>query len=218
MKNIQKKLKEMAYKYIKEKIIFCELVPGSVIQENEIANELSISRTPVREALLELEKEGYVNIVPRQATTVPKVSLKDINEIIQIRNIIEVQCLKLIETPLAEEIKEKLREFKTIFQNYININKENNYKEFLQNDLEFHVYLVSLLGNSQLTNFCRELLYKSLRFWYLMIVGVERRISESSTEHVKIIDFLLENNIDKAAKALEEHILVSKESMLIINE
>merc|ERR1711879_893209 len=97
-------LKDKAYEHIKSKIILCEMMPGSDISEEELANELGISRTPVREAIMMLENENLVHVFPRKGSFVSQITLKDIQEIFQIREVVETQVGKMVCKTISEEM------------------------------------------------------------------------------------------------------------------
>ncbi len=206
------------YNYIKDKIVFCDFMPGSVISEEDICKEFGVSRTPVREALMELEKEEYVNIMPRKSTKVSKISLKDINEIIQARLLIEIYILRSITEPLSEEFRNNLISMRNRFDDVSKMDGKNNLKLLLQMDFEFHSSLAALCTNNHLVRFLQELLKKSIRQWCLMFANTDRRMHESIGEHESIIDALLENDFEGAAKKLELHIKAFYDMIFIINE
>lgn len=216
--NKSKGLKMQIYNYIKDKIIFCDFMPGSVISEDDLCKEFGVSRTPVREALMELEKEEYVNIMPRKSTKVSKISLKDINEIIQARLLIEIYIIRSITEPLSDEFRKSLISIRNRFDDAYKTEEKNNVKLLLQMDYEFHSTLTALCPNTHLVRFLQELLKKSIRQWCLMFANTERRMHESISEHESIIDALLENDFEGAAKKLESHIKAFYDMIYIINE
>ena len=81
-------LKENAYKIIKNKILGLEIKPGSRIWEDRLANEISMSRTPVREAINELASEGYVNKIPRKGVFCLELTKDQIKEILDVREVL----------------------------------------------------------------------------------------------------------------------------------
>ena len=85
-------LKEQAYHHLKDQIMKCQMMPGSLLSEHDIAQEMGISRTPVREAILRLSEEGFITIYPRKGMIVSPVSFKDIQDVFQIRMMIEPQA------------------------------------------------------------------------------------------------------------------------------
>lgn len=200
-------LKTRIYNNLKEKIMFCELLPGSNLSESELCAEYSVSRTPVREALLELEKEGYVVIEPRKSTRVSKVSLHELKYLNEARILIEASVLRSLAMPLSNADGKMLEEFRERLKRLDPSGEmQGKYKFFLQLDYEFHTMLTSLGGNPLLIRFAEEMLQRSARQWYLMYLTIERRLAVSNEEHIGILDRLLEGNPGAAADLLETHI------------
>ena len=94
MKTVGNK-KVMVYENLKRRIIDCELIPGMPINEADFASELGVSKTPVREALRQLERDGFVDNVPGRGSTISHITPMDIREILEIREIIETGAAKL---------------------------------------------------------------------------------------------------------------------------
>jgi DNA-binding GntR family transcriptional regulator len=198
--------KKKIYDDLKQKIIFSELLPGSVIMETELCEAYGVSRTPVREALLELEKEGFVDIEPRKSTRVSKISIQEMNDIIKTRLILEVQIVRSLTEPLNEESIKKFEDLKNRFDQVIHSDQRDALKVFLRLDFEFHHTLILLSNNELLQRIFNALLQKSVRQWYFMCIHVERRMADSIKEHEEIIDDLIRGNYEEAAVKLENHI------------
>lgn len=108
-----KSLKEKVYEILKEMIISGKLKYNERIEEDALATSLEVSRTPVREAINKLEQEGWINIIPRRGMFVSNVSLKEINDIFQVRLNLEPIILQMgfSNIPLSEcqRLKESLK-------------------------------------------------------------------------------------------------------------
>jgi len=164
-----------------------------------------VSRTPVREALLRLEEEGYINIEPRKSTRVSKISFQEMNEIIEIRLLIEPYIVRSMKEPLSDSYIEKFRDIKQR-SSMISLSDATSLKYFLKLDFEFHTTLISLSNSKLLNTFCKDILHRSIRQWYLMYTSLEQRLSTAKDEHQTIIDLLIEGDFARAAKELENHI------------
>jgi DNA-binding GntR family transcriptional regulator len=198
-------LKAKIYNDLKEKIIFSDILPGSTIVEADLCEQYKVSRTPVREALLELEKEGFVDIQPRKSTRVSRIAIKEINDIIKIRLIVEVQVVRMQAEPLSPEQIGRFQEVRSRFDHLVDTDA-SNLKEFLRLDYEFHRSLIELCDNELLLRIYLTLLQKSVRQWYFMCIHVEKRLADSIREHAEVIDNMLKGNFEAAALKLEEHI------------
>ncbi|MDU5184467.1 MAG: GntR family transcriptional regulator [Peptoniphilus harei] len=140
----KKSLSNMVYRDLKEKILKNKLLPGDKLIEMEIASKLDVSRTPVREALKKLEKDGLVTSFPRKSYIVSKISVKEAKNLYIVRKSLEPLCVELLaekgltdKTKYFEEVNEDLR-----------IAIENGEEELAQNlIIEWNMALVRSLNN-----------------------------------------------------------------------
>ena len=88
-------LKKYAYNEIKDKIVNCIYAPGSLLNEQILASELNISRTPIREALSHLQEEGLITIMPKKGILVSNITISDMSQIYQVRLEVEPFVVKL---------------------------------------------------------------------------------------------------------------------------
>lgn len=212
--NYDNKMK--ALNYIKEQIITCALAPGAVIQVDEIAEHLGISKTPVREALLELQHDNYVNVVPRKRTTVSKISLRDLKDVYDARTLVECHLLATLSPSELESNRDMLLMMQRDWERVDTGNQSHEgYVALLNSDLKFHQALISMHSNQHLVRFCQELIYKSQRFWYLALFN--NQIDVVRQEHLEILRSLIAGDTAAAASACQKHISVSK-AMSILSE
>ena len=208
--------KILALNYLKEQIITCEMAPGSIIRIDEVAEKLNISKTPVREALLELQYDGYVTIVPRKKTVVSRISLQDLKNIYDARSLIETHILRSFSREDIENNRETLQELRNHWMNLeISRQSKDSYAAFLREDLRFHQVIIQLSNNPHLIHFCQELIFKSQRFWYMALFNND--LENVKKEHTQIIDHLLKGQTEEAAASLQKHISVSK-ALSILSE
>ena len=208
--------KMLALSYIKDQIVTCEMQPGSLIQIDEIAEALNISKTPVREALLELQYENYVTIIQRKRTVVRKISLQELKDIYDARTLVEPYIIQELTPEAIEANRELLTSLNETWSKiHIHSQSREAYIDFLKSDLEFHQKIVQMNSNSCLTNFCSELIYKSQRFWYMALFNNELDVVQK--EHLKILDYLICGNMHAAAEYTKKHISISK-ALSILSE
>lgn len=189
--------KETAYHYIKEKIITCEYKPEEVLDLNAIKDHLNISRTPIRDAISALEQERLVTVLPRRGVLVTSITPKDIRDLYVIREQLE-PCIARLATSLADS--QKLMNFKELFQS-----QTWDMKDFNQSDLAFHSYLVDLVENPYISSVMNLALSHNMRF---VILGAKlpNRLEHSNSEHIRIIDAMLERNEEVAEQLMRQHI------------
>ncbi|WP_278638141.1 GntR family transcriptional regulator [Peptoniphilus harei] len=143
-KSNKKSLSNMVYRDLKDKILKNKLLPGDKLIEMEIASKLDVSRTPVREALKKLEKEGLVTSFPRKSYIVSKISVKEAKNLYIVRKSLEPLCVEL----LAEKgLTEKTEYFEKVNED-LRLAIENDEEELAQNlIIEWNMALVKSLNN-----------------------------------------------------------------------
>jgi len=205
-------LKEKAYNLIKNKIIKCELMPGTPLIESEIALELGMSRTPVREAILRLNHEKFVTIYPRKGIIVSPITLKDIHEVFQVREIIEPQVAKIACSHMSEEyllgLKKKFEKIPFSLEN-------SSAMEYFDLDIAFHKYIIESGNNQHLIKFANEIFdldYRIRVMSTLVIDDVEKR---SKPEHYAIIDALISKDLDKIDETIKIHLTNARKAAVM---
>jgi DNA-binding GntR family transcriptional regulator len=143
-------VKERTYRIIKEKILNLEIEPGSRIREDLLANELAISRTPVREAINQLAAEGFVEIIPRKGVFSIELKTDDIIELLLVREALEVLAVKECIDKIEQHQIEELNELIDSFENAVN---EKRYQDCNILDSEFHHMIAMITGNKKLIEF-----------------------------------------------------------------
>lgn len=200
--------KQRALDYLKTKIIACELQPGEAINADEVAAKLGISKTPVREALLELQYENYVQVIPRKSTIVSKISIKEIKQIYEARLILETAIYSHLTPADIDRYREDLLNLRRYWEKLsVSSDAKDSYVEALNEDLLFHKTLISICSNSHLVHFAQELLLKSQRFWHIGFYN--NRFAIVKDEHLHILEALLNNEVATAIKLIQKHITAS---------
>ncbi len=213
--HIRPNLSEAVYEVIKEWLVNETLETGAKIKEGEIAKQLGVSRTPVREAIHKLEREGLVEIIPRYGTFVASIFPKDIQEIYDIRGALETLALK---SGFLHINKKKLLEMKQLHERCEEPLKKGNLSPFLKMDAKFHDFIIKASGNRRLAQLMGNL-KTQIRVSKLESLSVPGRAEKSLEEHKNIISAMLEEDEKKAEKLLKEHTNKAKKNLLhLINE
>ena len=140
-------LSKKVYRVLKSKIIKGSFKPGDKLLESRIANQLGVSRTPVREALRQLAAAGFVKMNPNQAIIVNDISIKDLREVLQIRGVVEGLAARLA-IPLIT--KEKIKVLETCNENMKKLIGQNNVIAFGKESNKFHSVILEVYGNNRL--------------------------------------------------------------------
>jgi DNA-binding GntR family transcriptional regulator len=190
------------YDHVKRRIVANELPFGSKLTEDELAKELGISRTPIREALNRLAQEGIVTVSPGRGAFVATLSFDDMVQLLEIREALEGMAARLASNRITKETLEKLRQR---LETEARKQADNAYRGYLDADREFHESVVSACGNHHLLQ-----LMKSLRDRIQMIrsrsVLLPGRARKSFQEHAEIIDALSARAPDLAEDRIRTHI------------
>ncbi|WDP85799.1 MAG: GntR family transcriptional regulator [Desulfobacter sp.] len=203
-------IKDQVYTVLKENIINGTLKPGERILELQIAEELNVSRSPVRNAINTLLGKGLLKSIPNKSVCVRRFSNRDIIESYEFRVIVEKYAVDKIANLLDDSIIKKLNEFKAAFLEHSNINQ---LKEYLEVDVKFHEYLIATSGNKVI----KEALDKvSLMISPFRVIALSRpkRFYDSIDEHIQIIDGLINSDRAAAILACENHLTLAKEEIL----
>ncbi|MBR0598024.1 GntR family transcriptional regulator [Sinanaerobacter chloroacetimidivorans] len=207
-----------AYNLILKKLLSGELSTGQNVSEDAIANELGTSRTPVREAILWLQKEGYLEIYPRKGTFVSKFSLKEILDIYNLRLLLEPQVISSSFRNPTQAVNEKLTEYKNYNLQYIeDENIVSNGDAFFSQDLEFHLFLFDLINNAYIKRICRDALYKCIISKLVFLDQLNIKRSRIATQHVVFIDAALNGKTDEIFEIYKTHIISERDSIMHIN-
>ena len=202
-------LKIKAYNYIKNKIISGVYPPNRKVEESEISNELNFSRTPIREAINTLKDEGWITIIPRKGIFVSEISLKDINDIFQVRETIEPIILRLAFENLNTQ---ELDEFEKVFKKYEK-SKEINSVMLDEKDNDFHNFILNASRNKFLINMMSNVYEHNQRLRNISKQKMEKR-KEAIQEHLEIIRAIKDKDIEKALENLSFHIIESRNNFL----
>ena len=205
---VKSTFKEQAYEYLLNLIINNHLESSKVYSERYFAEIMGISRTPVREALLQLQREGYIIIQSNKGIKVREISQSEIAEIIQMRIAIEGFCAvyasEKVNTDKWQDLCSNLDHFLAIEEEMLG--KENIQEEFIKNDLSFHLAVIDFCGNSKMKEALVNLRNQINRIG-LQSLYKEERINQTHKEHLKIYEAIKSGNQRKAYLSIKEHLL-----------
>lgn len=200
-------LKLKAYNIIKKNIVECIYTPGSMINEEQLKEELQISRTPIRDALSRIEQEGLIQIKPKKGIFITPITIDEINKIFEVRLLIEPYAIRKYGQNLNNNT----------LLDYLNYYKGDKAKNITKDkvielDDSFHDLLMACIPNRYLTKFYEVIKSQNKRLRILSGSEYTNRIEKGQIEHVKIIEHLLKEDYQSAEIALIEHLQESKSS------
>lgn len=201
-------LKTKSYNVIKNKIITGEYQDNHIILEDSLQEELGISRTPIREALIKLQSENFVEIIPRRGVFVSQLTVKMTREIFEIRQLIEPQILRNSFSDINKDEIQKIRDDLTKDLSSFTDTEKKNY--LVKVDSNLHMMLLEQNGNTLLINTMQSILDHNQRLRFATFY-TENRDSDTLMEHLDIIDAILSDDVQAAHDALVYHIEKSGE-------
>ena len=196
-----------AYMGIRRMFFVNEITPGQKISYGDLARRLGMSTTPVIQALKRLEDQGLVRHEPNRGYYTENISLKEIKEIYDFRELIETS---LLPKTVSGMNKKNLKNLKKALDNHLDAVRDIYLKERLVRDMEFHLVLAGLSGCTIQINTLRslfDLLYLKYRGNVLFVTPMET----VDSEHIKLYNYIADSNLDGAARILKQHISNVKE-------
>lgn len=207
-------LKDWAYSSIKKAILNSELPEGQQLHIDRLAQEMKISRTPIREALIILEHEGLVSVSPRVGFFVKGISRHDIEELFELRALVEgyaaEKAAEHLEDADLEEIDQLNREGGKAVE-------QGELEKFLETEIELHSSIMTHAQNKHLLRMVRSLKDLTYRERRLSLESIEN-VRLSLAEHQRIIEALRKKNGKLAGMMMRKHLRNVKERLLALLE
>lgn len=195
-------LRDVVFNTLREAILKGDLKPGERLMELQLAAQLGVSRTPIREAIRMLEQEGLAVTVPRKGAEVAKMTLKGMEDVLEIREALDILACQLACERITEEQLTLLAEKKKAFEDSL---KSGNVKAIAETDVAFHDVIYDATNNPKLVNMLnnlREQIYR-YRVEYLKKAENYPKLIE---EHNEIFDSLEKHNQADATSSIREHV------------
>lgn len=202
---------EEAYRYLKTRIMSADLPPGASLNELEIAAALGTSRTPVREAIRKLEQEGLVMRYPNRGAIVTKLSMTDVLEIWQLREILEPAACRLAADRIDRDALARIE------RDLIDLKEQETgpeaYEAFLQADVSLHGLIVDATGNATLRQVLEML---NARIVQARVVTSPGRFRHAVAEHLAIIAALKARDAQEAIEAMRRHLESARQGLVLL--
>lgn len=206
------------YEILKEEIISGKRRPGDIFEEKAFAARLGVSRTPVREAVLQLAREGLLVVMPRRGTMVSNISMEDIRQLYEARLILEPQIVRLA----AKRVdKEELEKWSAFFKEQLQQLEDGGETAQFPGEQErpgcqdadaaYHLFLARSTGNRYLSRQMDELMTQTRRIRSLSNAQYRSRYQKSIEEHIHIAEAMQREDGEAAAAAVLTHLCNSQE-------
>lgn len=205
-------LREMVFEVLREAIMSGQLPPGERLMEVQLAEEMGVSRTPVREAIRRLELDGFVVMVPRKGAYVAGMSVKDVISVFEIRTSLE----RLAASLAAERMSEtELEDLERLLVELSETWEEGDVEHWAELDSRFHEQIYRATKNERLVQMMNNIFEQINRYRMICLAQIEVR-QNSLEEHKKLLEAIAERNPAKAKVAASEHIENTQNSLLEI--
>lgn len=204
-------LKDIAYEKIKTLIVHGDLAPGEFLSEGFLCEQLEMSRTPIRSALQRLEHDGILRIHPKQGIYICDISVKQINEVYEIRIALETFALR----KLSKRIKKhQLEELHDILRQQYEYVKSENFNLSLEYDTMFHLKIMEFIENEQMLEMFKSIRDKLKFYGNEVLKKKANRLRQTYEEHLLILEELEKGNTEEVVKKIEEHLQNGRRTLL----
>ena len=183
-------------------IISGELAPGTLVSVPALAAEFEVSATPVREAMLDLEQRGFVDSVRNKDFRVTQVSLRDLREIVELRQLLEAPATAALAGKVPPE---RMPSWRTMADEIGAHAEAAELAQFIESDRDFHLALLAEYGNDRLVSLVRELRSQT-RMVNLARMAHSPELSVSAAEHHQMLDLIESGDADALEKLTVVHL------------
>lgn len=197
---VEQSAQELAYAWLKQHVVTVPRSEGAFLTEAHVAKESGTSRTPVREALLRMEAEGFLQILPKKGAFVPPISDAELDAVMQARALIEDWCIRQVAAApdaVVDRLNRLLAEQDELLSDPI---------AFIECDRAFHRTIVSAAGNTVLAEFYESLRERQVRMGLRAVADAPERARTVVNEHAAIVAGLSSGDARRATSALGAHL------------
>jgi DNA-binding GntR family transcriptional regulator len=201
---------QLVVETIREKILSGEITAGQPLRQAALAEELNVSRIPVREALLQLEAEGLVAFEPHKGATATELNVEQVDELFELRAMLEAD---LLASSIPNLTPEKIEEAQTLLDRLEKaLGKENAANTWSELNSDYHNCLYSAANRPQTQDLVNTLNKNADRYirMHLLWAG---GISKAESEHNAILSMCRDRDIEGAVRVLKQHILGSRDEI-----
>jgi DNA-binding GntR family transcriptional regulator len=195
-------LREQIASSLRAAVIAGELQPGIVYSVPSLATQFGISATPVREAMLELSRDGLVEPIRNKGFRVTEMSDHQLDEITQLRALIEIPTVAAVAKIVTPE---QIAELRPLAERIRDCAEAGDIVGYLESDRQFHLGILAVSGNELLVETVGRLRMQT-RLYGLPTLEREHRLSRSGEEHLEILEALSSNDPDRAEALMRRHI------------
>ena len=195
-------LRDVVFNTLREAILKGELKPGERLMELQLAAKLGVSRTQIREAIRMLEQEGLAVTIPRKGAEVAKMTEKDMEDVLQIRDALDELAASIACEQMTKEQLDTLTETMHEFEEST---KSKDLKKIAAADVQFHDIIYQATGNPKLVNMLNNLREQMYRY-RVEYLKDERNYPTLMREHSEIVEGLMTKDKGRVTEAMHKHV------------
>ena len=196
-------LRDEVFNTLRERILKGVYKPGERLMEIHLADQLGVSRTPIREAIRMLELEGLVKMVPRKGAQVAKISKEDLQDVLEVRKALDTLSVKLACERITEDEIKLLNNAEREFEKAL---ASKDVREIAEADVAFHDVIHSATKNGRLKSMISNLVERIYRYRFEYIKQQSDGGKTLMLEHREIMRCIESRDVESAVKATEIHI------------
>ena len=203
-------LRDVVFQTLRQAILKGELKPGERLMEIQLAQKLGVSRTPVREAIRKLELEGLVLMIPRKGAEVAEITIKDLEDVLEVRAALE----ELAVCDACENItEEQILALKEAADNFQAALESDDLVKCAETDMAFHEIIYSATNNKRLLQILNNLREQMYRYRMEYVKDIRQR-SNLVEEHRELLDAISSRDSIKAKELTKTHLLNQQQEVI----
>ena len=204
-----KSLTEKVYKKIRDEIITSSLKPGERLIEKKLCEKYNVSRTPLREALMQLQAQGYITMGGKRGSVVKRLSMKEVEELYNILALLEPQSSAKAASRRTKKDISKLNKLFDVMSSNI---KKDDYRLLVSDNDKFHNLIINISRSEVLLEIINTIRNRLYRFRILMLrTGSTRHFLP---QHKTILDAIVDGDAKKAEETMKNHMLAGKKERM----
>ena len=202
-------LRDVVFNTLREAILKGDLKPGERLMELQLASKLGVSRTPIREAIRMLEQEGLAVTNPRKGAEVAKMTLKDMEDVLEIRDALDELAVRIACQKISDEQLRQLEDMKELFEKST---QTGNVKKIAEADVTFHDVIYEATGNPKLVTLLNNLREQVYRY-RVEYIKDPKNYPTLIAEHEAILESLKNRDVKNAVEAMHVHVANQAEAV-----
>ena len=202
-------LRDVVFNTLREAILKGDLKPGERLMELQLASKLGVSRTPIREAIRMLEQEGLAVTTPRKGAEVAKMTLKDMEDVLEIRDALDELAVRIACQKISDEQLKQLEDMKELFEKST---QTGNVKKIAEADVTFHDVIYEATGNPKLVTLLNNLREQVYRY-RVEYIKDPKNYPTLIAEHEAILESLKNRDVTNAVEAMHVHVANQAEAV-----